>query len=377
MKKLFAACICLCFTISIAGCSLGTVIDRFVSAGDSSVQETVPDKPRVYMDELRGTLRDFTGNQLTLLAEDELYIFDVSQASLECEDGMITGDEISVIYEGRLDDTDTSEVKALKVVDEYHKKAQLKDKTIEGTVLDLTPNTMTIKSQKGNIVTFPIAGAKQYYQNGIKKDAHVYLHYKGKIPPATDDNPDALNASHLKVLSISDVEPLKVPKPTPTPSPEENTVQEKTLYCVVSNISQNILQVVTEGSNVPLKLDLSALPCYFPGGISEGSHVTVTHTGEFNGTTLEGITILAVTGENPASQKDSHISFRITGTVIGTTSNTVTIRTNDNAVITFNTDNALNSSTGGLTEGCGIRITFNPAASKKSNIYSCLKIEDA
>ncbi|MDO4308340.1 MAG: hypothetical protein Q4C77_16085 [Eubacteriales bacterium] len=377
MKKLFAACICLCFTFSMAGCSLGTLIDRFVSAGDASVSETTPDKPRVYMDELKGILHDFTGSQITVLADKELYIFDVSQASLECEDGMITGDEVSVIYEGQLDDTDTSGVKALKVVDEYHKKTQLKDTTIEGTVLDFTPNTMTIKSQEGNTVTFPIAGAKQYYQNGIRKDAHVFLHYKGKILSPTDENSGGFNASHLKVLSISDVEPLKVPEPTPTPSPEENAVQENKLYCVVNNVSLNILQVVIEGTNTSLKLDLAALPCYFPGGISEGSHVTVTYTGEFNGTTPDGLTLLGITGENPASQKDSHISFRVAGTIIGSTANTVTIRTGDNAVFTFDMDKALNSSTGGLAEGCGIRITFNPAASNNSNIYSGLKIEDA
>lgn len=377
MKKMLAACICLCcFTITLSGCSLGEVLDRFISTGDAA-QETVPDKPRVYMDELNGILRDFNGSQITVYADEELYIFDVSQATLECEDGMITGDEVSVIYEGQLHDTDTSEVKALKVVDEYHKKVQLKEKTTTGTVLDFTTNTITIKSRKGNVATFPIAGTRQYYQGGIKKGASVILHYKGSMPPADEENPASLNASHLKVLSVSDVEPLKVPKPTPTPQPGETTIQEKKLYCTVSNINQNILQVIMENSHTPLKLDVSALPCYFPGGISEGSHVNILYTGDFNGTTLEGISILGVTGENPASQKNSHISFRITGTVIGSTANTVTIRTEDNAVITFNTDNVLNSSTGGLTEGCYVRITFNPAASSTSNIYSGLKIEDA
>ena len=38
---------------------------------------------------------------------------------------MITGDEISVIYEGQLSNKDTSTVKALKVVDDFHKKNQL------------------------------------------------------------------------------------------------------------------------------------------------------------------------------------------------------------------------------------------------------------
>lgn len=377
MKKLLAACICLCITFSMAGCSLGNVIDRFVSAGDASVTETVPDKPRVYMDELSGILSDFNGRQVTVLADEQLYVFDVSTASLECEDGMIAGDEISVIYEGQLNDMDTSAVKVLKVVDEYHKKTKLKDRTAEGTVLNLTLNTMTIKSKKGNTITFPITGAEQYYQNGIKKGSAIHLHYKGTVPKDTSENSGGFNASHLKVLTISDIEPFAVPEPTPTPAPDQNPVPVNEFFCVVRSVSQNILEVVTEGSNIPLKLDISAISCYFPGGIAEGSHVTVAYTGEFNGTTLEGLTLLSVIGENPASQRDSHVSFQVTGTVIGTTANTVTIQTGDQAVLTFSTAKARNASTGGLAEGCGIRITFNPCASRKSNIYSCLSIEDA
>lgn len=378
MKKLLASCMCLLFALSMAGCSLGTVIDRFVSAGDAPAQEIVQDKPRIYMDEIRGILQDFTGNQVTVLSEKTLYHFDVSQASLECEGGMITGDEISIIYEGQLDDSDTSSVKALKVVDDYHQKTPLEDRTIQGIVLDLTLNTITIRSKDGNTVMFPSVGVKQYYQNGIKKGTPVYLHYKGKILSTGDEN-TGYNASHLKVLSISDTDPLKVPKPTPTPQPEQEqeTVKEEKLFCVIRSVSQNVLQAMVEGTDIPLSLDMSALPCYFPGGIAEGSHVSVIYTGEFNGTTLDGLTLLGITGENPASQKDSHISFRVTGSIIGSTANTITIQTNDNAVITFRTEQAQNSSTGGLAQGCSVRITYNPAASSHTNIYTCLRIEDA
>lgn len=374
MKKFFASCSCLILLLSLSGCSPGAVIDRFVSTEDSSVQETVQDKPRVYMDEIRGILQDFTGSQVTILSDKTLYTFDVSQASLECQGGMITGDEVSIIYEGQLEDSDTSNVKALKVVDEYHKKTDLEDRTIKGTVLDLTLNTITIKSEKGNTVMFPSAGTRQYYENGIKKGTPVYLHYKGKIL-STDDT--GYNANHLKVLSISDIDPLNVPKPTPTPAPEENAPKEQKLFCIIQNVSQNTLHTILEGTDTSLALDMTALPCYFPGGIAEGSHVSVIYTGEFNGTTLDGLTILGITGENPASEKDSRISFRITGSIIGSTSNTVTIQTYDNAMITFRTDQAQNASTGDLAIGCGVRITYNPASSAQTNIYSCLKIEDA
>lgn len=376
MKKIIAACICICFTFSMTGCSLGTMIDRFVSAGDSSVEETAPDKSRVYMDEIHGTLQDFTGSQITILSDEIPYSFDISDASLECEDGLISGDEISIIYEGQLDDTDTSAVKALKVVDVYHNSTPLKEHSAQGTVLSLTFNTITVKTPKGKTITFPITGTKQYYQNGFQNGSTAYIHYKGKVLSSNQGNTVSYDASQLKVLSVSDIDPLNVPSPTPTPEPPTDAVQEQKMFCVITGINQNLLQTRTEGSDTSLQFDMSAVPCYFPGGISEGSHATIIYTGEFNGTTLDGLTILGITGENPASEKESRISFQVTGSIIGKTSNTISILTGDGAIVTFYTNQALNASSGGFELNHGVRITYNPAASSTSNIFSCLKIED-
>ena len=66
--------------------------------------------------------RIFSGSQLILNTDSASYVFNVSNATLECKGGMITGDEISIIYEGQLSGTDTGSVHVLKVVDEFHKK---------------------------------------------------------------------------------------------------------------------------------------------------------------------------------------------------------------------------------------------------------------
>ena len=116
------------------------------------------------MDEVKGILQDFTGAALTMSSQEQTYIFDLSEATLECEDGMITGDEISVIYEGQLSSEDTSTVKALKVVDDFHKKNQLEVRKAYGEVQGLTPNTITIKDEQGKTATYPITGTEQYYQ---------------------------------------------------------------------------------------------------------------------------------------------------------------------------------------------------------------------
>ena len=379
MKKLRIVCTFLSCAVLLTGCSPGAVLERFTSAGDPAVQEPVPDSTRVYMDEIHGTLEDFDGNRITLLNDQSTYVFDVSNATLECEGGMITGDEISVIYQGQLNSTDTSTVQALKVVDEYHKKIQLEEKTTYGQVQNLTANSITLKSRTGRVAAYPITGTEQYYQNGIRSGSWVYLHYKGSFGQSESDDPMVLNASHLKVLSVSDIDPLAVPSPTPTPAPKEgeNTVQEKKFQAVIQNIRLNTLQVTVENSNTVLNLNLSGIPCYFSGGAAPGSGVTVTYTGDFNGQNLEGITLLGVTGEIPENMNEREIGFSVTGEITASTANTITLLTTDGISVTCRTDGADNTSTGGLLTGSSVKVTFNPADSRVSNIYTCLKIEDA
>ena len=119
MKKLLAACVCAGLSFSFAGCSPETILEQFTSTGDTSVRELTSSsdtttetetKDRIYMDELSGTLQDFSGSQLILNTDSASYVFNVSNATLECKGGMITGDEISIIYEGQLSGTDTGSV---------------------------------------------------------------------------------------------------------------------------------------------------------------------------------------------------------------------------------------------------------------------------
>ena len=50
-----------------------SVIDRFTASDDAAIQDINPEITRVYMDEIRGELQNFTGNQITLLSDNESY----------------------------------------------------------------------------------------------------------------------------------------------------------------------------------------------------------------------------------------------------------------------------------------------------------------
>ena len=387
MKKFAKLLLSSCVLLSLSGCTAGDLIASYTSSqSDSSTAQEASDTPkqRVYMDEVKGTLQDFTGATLTMASQEQTYVFDVSEATLECEDGMITGDEISVIYEGQLSNDDTSTVKALKVVDDFHKKNQLEDRKAYGEVQSLTPNTITIKNKKGKTATYPITGTEQYYQNGIHAGVWIYIHFKGKFASNQDGQGSSLNASHLKVLSISDIDPLTLPDPTPTPDPAEESAdeseKEQQLHAVVQNISSNILTIQPTGADTSqssLNIDLSQIPSYFKGGTAPGSYVTINYKGQYQGNSLEGVTIISVTGDDPDSLATRNLSYTVSGTIIGHTANTVTLQTGDGATITCFTEGAKDTSTSSMEAGAGIRITFDPTKSKESNIYTSIKIQDA
>lgn len=381
MKRRTILGVCISLALAVSGCSPSSIIKTYLPkyGNDPAPNEPETYKARVYMDEVRGRLLDFSGSQLTMGDDEEnTYVFDVSQATLECADGMITGDEISVIYQGQFSGTDTSQVKVLKVVDEYHKKTRLKDRTARGKIVSLTPNTLTIQAKSGKTATYPITGSEQYYQNGVSQGSQVTLQFKGKFVE-TEGSPQVLGASHLKVLSISDTEPFQAPKPE-SPSSGENQEEKETkqFRATILDISSNILRMVPAASKNSLDLDLSKIPCYFKGGIAPGSGVTVYYTGrDFDGSTLENILILSVAGDDPDTMDAYHMGFTVTGTVLGSTANTVTLQTDDGATITCFTSNAQNISSQGTSPGSRLRITFDPSASKSSNIYTSIKIEDA
>lgn len=368
MKKLLAACLCLGLTFSLSGCSIGELIDKYTDIHSSDKTEITETKPRVYMDELKGTLLDFTGNTLSMEANEEIYMFDVSNATLECKGGMITGDEISVIYEGQLPEegTDTSTVKALKVVNDYHHEKKLKDQAATGKIQSVTSNTITILADSGAAVTYPISGCTEYFSSGIKKDTPVFIHYLGELGNSSGNNP---NASHLKVTSISDQDPLTPPEPVKIPKDDTKTQQMTTS---IQSLNLNTLNVHLDDGQT-LAIDVSDIPCYFQGGAAPESRIVITYTGSFNGTTTEGISIQNI--YSAASKKNKINESTVSGIITATTANTVTIQTSDGAFITCNTEDVPGYSRSRMEIGSMIRVTFDPAQNKNSNIYICIKME--
>ena len=99
-------------------------------------------------------------------------------------------------------------------------------------------------------------------------------------------------------------------------------------------------------------------------------------TGKFNGESTSGMKIRGITGEDPDILSVRNITSTVTGTILGTTANTVLLQTYDGVKILCSRENVPDLSSSGMEEGADLRVTFNPAKSRTSNIYTCIKFED-
>ena len=386
MKKLSAACMILGLSLFVGGCSNDQIDDHIISLQDKISDATSSDptsreasdsslEERVYMDEITGTLQNFDGTNMTISSDGETYVFDVSRTRLECKYGVVFSDQVSVIYQGQLSGTDISTISPIKVTDKYHNETPLENRTLKGKVKKLTSNALVIVTEKGNTVTFPVTGVRQYYKKGIKAGRWVYVHFRGKFINETIVGDKQYDGSFTKVISVSDTDPLKVPAATPTPSPAPKK-KEQHLRAKIVSVSTSTMTVVPQTTGSELTVPLTSGRVYFKGGMAPGSYVNIIYTGKFNGESTNGMKIRGITGEDPDTLSIRNISSTVTGTILGTTANTVLIQTYDGVKILCSRENVQDLSTSGMEEGADLRVTFNPAKSRTSNIYTCIKFED-
>ena len=230
-------------------------------------------------------------------------------------------------------------------------------------------------TEKGNTVTFPVTGVNQYYKKGIKAGRWVYVHFRGKFINTSMVDDKQYDGSFTKVISVSDTEPLNVPEATPTPSPEPKK-KEHHLRARIVSVSTNTMTVIPQTTGSELNIPLSSAPVYFKGGMAPGSYVNIIYTGKFNGESTSGMKIRGITGEDPDTLSVRNITSTVTGTILGTTANTVLIQTYDGVNILCDRENAQDLSSSAMEKGADLKVTFNPAKSRTSNIYSCIKFED-
>ncbi len=379
MKNKMTAAAILSLSVILGGCgSLDQIKEKYIE--ETTVEPTVSPEPkeRVYMDQLSGKVQSFDGAFLSLSSEGSVYLFDASRASIETSHGLIAGDTVSVIYEGRLSGEDASGVQALKVVDELHKEEELTENVIEGTLVSLTQHSLTFTDKQNRRIVCPVPGTLQYYKNGIRTGGRLFIHYLGEIPDVDPGEGLSLEVPQIRVISVSDRK--EVPE---TPRMTKNvkitneygdqfSVATDLFKGTVESFYGSVLQVVPEDGLSLVSADLSGARCYMPGGFSSGMGVRLRYAGG-NGTgDITSATVYYAFGDDPADLKKEEMPFSVSGEVVGLTANTVTLKTADAVRVTFLTDSV--PASGDLLYGNQVRITFDPDAARQTNILPALKI---
>ncbi|MBQ9064589.1 MAG: hypothetical protein IJ123_04005 [Blautia sp.] len=309
MKKIrILTFICPLLLLFTCGCSSQEFKDRYLPHNDTETVQKEEPKERVYMDKINGALSGFDGSHVTVSADEQVYTFDVTSATLECSHGMIAGDEISVIYEGQLDENSASNVRVLKIVDELHTQSALREESMTAVLTGLTGNTVTFSTSDGKAYTCVSTGARQYYQSGIRSGLTVNIHYMGVLPDVPEGTGSPVSAPLVKILSISDTEPFEKPDLGKiTPSVSYNTegaeVPEATASedsYTQSDGSYTTDSIATDGSYTTDSIATDS--SYTPDGTAADSSYTLDSTADQESAAASGD---ALSAENSPQGPDS------------------------------------------------------------------------
>ncbi len=348
------------------------------SAPEATVTPTetpVPSQsqPKTQIDELAGTLLAFDGDHILVRLEDNsVYTFDVSKASLECKQGMLSGNPVVIIYEGTCNLAHPDTLDILKVSDPVD-STEPRVRTAVGTVTDYTLNTLSIRTKAGDTLRFQTTGTEQFYSQGLDLGASVYVHFQGNFHKDKTGNLDTTN---VKVLDISDVE--NIPEPTPTPSPDpslDEKDQLKYLTGTITSLKDYTLRIRPTGAEKSLKIDLRHLTARFPYGLHVGSRATISYTGVIRGAYTKKAQILSIVGEDLPRLTEAQQTASVSGTVQKLTQNTFTMFTEDLALLTFDLSSLPDRDLLELKSGDGVSVTYNPIRSSNTALYTALELQ--
>ena len=158
-------------------------------------EETQKETKAVETASLEGTLVSFSGTDLMIEAEEQEYEFDISEATVNTVN-MLAGDELVVHYEGKIEGTDTTNVKVISVEDKGGAATSQKEKTAVGTLVKITENSIIIKQNDGTELMFNSNNCEHDFKNGIREGNWIVVTYVGEI--------QGTDTKNVKVIKITD-----------------------------------------------------------------------------------------------------------------------------------------------------------------------------
>ena len=352
------------FTILLCGCGNSEQTSaaqkpQVTEAAETETAAPTPAEEQKTGGEVTGKILNFTGSILSLKVEgeDNSVEFEIGDGKLQCQNGILAGEEVVVSYEGERKDGDITKAKVLEVSDAPGRE-ELEESVIAGQIQAVTNNTLTIATEKGISITFVTTGAKYELKQGLAPGNWVDVSYKGEMIGS--------NARNLKVLSVIDSNYLEENEE----SASEDTQEMNAILLSV----QNDILTVQEKDGEQYQFSAGQAQISLRYGVLEDSEVVLTYCGEAS-TDVSSSELKSMVDEDPKVVNEETGGFSVTGTVMVCGSNVLTVMSNDGAQITCAIEKTRIDLERAPALGDYVKIVVKP--NKKSNVYQVLKIASA
>lgn len=334
-------------------------------------EESQEEGPR----EATGTVKSFTGSYLSVVDDDgEILGFEMNDSTLECENGILAGDLVTVTYEVEEGEFGIDNEKALRVIDP-EEKPELEEYTVTGTVTDVSSNSLTVQREPENpedFITFFTVGTEFHCKHGLGEGNRITVTYKGELY--------GNSARNVKVLSVYDGETEDVEE-----LEEEQKFAELTARIVKVEDMLLVVEAEEEDAVVNYEFDLSTAAVYMQYGLLQGSEVNLKYQGVLNEEGEEPI-LLEISGQadttddetaepvdEETDEEKEPKGCSITGTVMTLGENAITITSDDGAQITCTTEADQLKPDETIEVGSYVIVILEPNA--QSNIHKALSID--
>ena len=258
---------------------------------------------------LKGLVVSSDQSKLTIQTERGKKLeFSLTGADIQVTGGISAGGNVTVLYKGSIEDTDTTNAKVLMVKDlasgetpvtegELMTEAEEANPeagagTLEGTISDINAERVVILSNDGDSYYFSIADADMNLKNGTQVGNYVTVSYNGDIY-----GPDLVTAT---AITDAQEESDKVPY--------GGSEGENYSYVGGSMVdcSPTTLTIMTENEE-EITLDTSNARLVYRSGLNYGTYVFAEYQGD-DPTTAKVTAVYDYTGESDSSADQQDVS---------------------------------------------------------------------
>ncbi len=336
----------------------------------------------VIQQEMVGTLEEYSTNSLKLKTNDgDEYTFSIVGAQQEYKNGIESGNWIHVTYTGKINGTDTSGVKVVKITDDSD---NIKEEQAKVTIKDIdeevwataSVNVRDNYSTDANVLGVLAVndevtktgecdnGWSQIRYNG--NTGYVYGDYLTTTRP--DDGGPGVGAGADDGTTYDGGPGAGAGADDGTTATTDDTLRDTSGY-VVSLAADGTL--VIDMDNVDYAFNIANAQQNYANGLLVGNEVTVTYAGDLSDSIDAVVSSVTDTADNSNNQS------RITGTISSASMNGIALVTDDNAVLAIATDGAAINAQG-LQEGSRVTVTLNlDQTVDSSNMFYALVVDPA